>query len=62
MSVMAKWRNKTFEVSTKKVNPIKNFSTSTTIKSDDSKSKKESTELVSYTFDVDVYDGAGAST
>ena len=59
MSVMAKWRNKTFEVSTKKVNPIKNFSTSTTIKSDDSKSKKESTELVSYTFDVDVYDGAG---
>ena len=43
MAVMAKWRNKTFEVSTKKVNPLKNFSTSTTIKSDDSNSKKKTT-------------------
>lgn len=46
MAVMAKWRNKTFEVSRKKVNPLKNFSTSTTIKGDDSKSKKKKTELV----------------
>lgn len=41
MAVMAKWRNKTFEVSRKKVNPLKNFSTSTTIKGDDSKSKRK---------------------
>ena len=44
MAVMAKWRNKTFEVSRKKVNPLKNFSTSTTIKGDDSKSKKKKDE------------------
>ena len=61
MAVMAKWRNKTFEVSTKKVNPLKNFSTSTTIKSDDSKSKKKTTELVPFTFDVDVHAGAGVN-
>lgn len=61
MAVMAKWRSKTFEVSTKKVNPLKNFSTSTTIKGDDSKSKKKTTELVPFTFDVDVHAGAGVN-
>lgn len=61
MAVMAKWRNKTFEVSTRKVNPLKNFSTSTTIKSDDSKSKKNTTELVPFSFDVDVHANAGVN-
>lgn len=59
MAVMAKWRNKTFEVSRSKVNPLKNFSTSTTIKGDDSKSKKKKTELVPFTFDVDLHANAG---
>ena len=61
MAVMAKWRNKTFEVSRKKVNPLKNFSTSTTIKGDDSKSKKKKTELVPFTFDIDVHANAGVN-
>ena len=61
MAVMAKWRNKTFEVSKKKVNPLKNFSTSTTIKGDDSKSKKKKTELVPFTFDIDVHANAGVT-
>ena len=61
MAVMAKWRNKTFEVSRKKVNPLKNFSTSTTIKGDDSKSKKKKTELVPFTFDIDVHATAGVN-
>lgn len=61
MAVMAKWRNKTFEVSRKKVNPLKSFSTSTTIKGDDSKSKKKKTELVPFTFDIDVHANAGVN-
>lgn len=61
MAVMAKWRNKTFEVSRNKVNPLKNFSTSTTIKGDDSKSKKKKTELVPFTFDVDIHANAGVN-
>ena len=61
MAVMAKWRNKTFEVSRKKVNPLKNFSTSTTIKGDDSKCKKKKTELVPFTFDIDVHANAGVN-
>lgn len=59
MAIMAKWRDKTFEISTNKVNPMKNLSTSTTIKGDDSKSKKEKTELVPISFDVDIHANAG---
>lgn len=59
MAIMAKWRDKTFEVSTNKVNPLKNFSTSTTIKGDNSESKKKITELVPFSFDVDVHAEAG---
>ena len=61
MAIMAKWRDKTFEISRDKVNPLKNFSTSTTIKSEDSKSKKEDTELVPFTFDIDVHANAGVN-
>lgn len=61
MAIMAKWRDKTFEISRDKVNPLKNFSTSTTIKSEDSKSKKEDTELVPFAFDIDVHANAGVN-
>ena len=61
MAVMAKWRSKTFEVSTKKVNPLKNFSTSTTIKGDDTNSKKKTTELVPFTLYKEVNAGAGVN-
>ena len=59
MAIMAKWREKTFEVSTEKVNPLSNFSTSTTIKSDNSDSKKNTTELVPFKFDVDIHANVG---
>lgn len=59
MAIMAKWRDKTFEVSADKVNPLSNFSTSTTIKSDNSDSKKNTTELVPFKFDVDIHANAG---
>lgn len=59
MAVMAKWRSKTFEVSRSKTTPLKNFSTSTTIKGEDSKSKKKKTEPVTFTFDVDLHANAG---
>lgn len=61
MAVMAKWRNKTFEISRNKVNPLKNFSTSTKIKGDNSESKKKITELVPFTFDIDVHANAGVN-
>jgi hypothetical protein len=61
MAIMAKWGKKTFEVSTKKVNPISNFATSTSMKEDNSKSKKKDTELVSFTFDVNLHAAAGVS-
>ncbi len=59
MSVMAKWKWKTFDVSTKKVNPLSNFSTSSTIKGDNSESKKKNTELVPISFDVNLHSAVG---
>ncbi len=59
MATMGKWRDKTFEVSTNKVNPFDGFSTSAEIKGKDSKSKKKKTELEEVSFSVNCHSAAG---
>jgi hypothetical protein len=54
MATMARWGKQTFEVSTKKVNPISDFTTAAEKKASDSKSKKKSPSIeledVSFSF------------
>lgn len=59
MAVMGRWGAKTFEVSTRKVNPFTGFSTSAEAKSDDSTSKKKDTELEKVSFSVTCNAAAG---
>ncbi|MCI5996095.1 MAG: hypothetical protein MRZ45_09175 [Blautia sp.] len=61
MATMARWGKKTFEVSTKKVNPIESFSTSAEKKASDSKSKKKkpSIELEEVSFSYVCHANAG---
>lgn len=59
MAVMGRWGAKTFEVSTRKVNPFTGFSTSASAKSDDSTSKKKDTELEKVNFSVTCNAAAG---
>lgn len=60
MAVMGRWGNKSFEVSTNKINPFTGFSTSAEAKSDDSTSKKENIELEKVSFSVTCNAEAGA--
>lgn len=59
MAVMGRWGSKTFEVSTRKVNPFTGFTTSAESKSDDSVSKKKETELEKVSFSVTCNAAAG---
>lgn len=59
MAVMGRWGSKSFEVSTKRVNPFTGFSTSAESKSDDSVSKKTDTELEKVSFSVTCNAAAG---
>lgn len=59
MATMGRWGSRTFEVSTKKVNPFKGFSTSAEKKADDSKSKKTKTELEKVSFTITCHAAAG---
>lgn len=59
MAVMGRWGCKSFEVSTKRVNPFTGFSTSAKSKSDDSTSKKADTELEKVSFSVTCNAAAG---
>lgn len=63
MATMGRWGKKTFEVSTKKINPFSNFATSAESKADDSTSKKKkpSIELEKVSFSVTCNANAGVN-
>lgn len=59
MATMGKWGSHSFVVSSKKVNPFGDFSTSAEAKAKDSKSKKKKTELEKPSFSVKCARAAG---